>query len=112
MVQLGKDVMAIINGNKKLTEKQVIELANKSYDSGGADVLKIILTTLDNINNAEELKREILFCRYIVEAVRQQLQEAVEKQKYSMEEADKEYAYKYRGEQEHDVLKREDMVKL
>jgi|GEM_PF-5824075 len=93
MVQLGKDVMAIINGNKKLTEKQVIELANKSYDSGGADVLKIILTTLDNINNAEELKREILFCRYIVEAVRQQLQEAVEKQS-------------------HDVLKREDMVKL
>ena len=93
MIQLGKDVMAIINGNKKLTEKQVIELANKSYDSGGADVLKIILTTLDNINNAEELKREILFCRYIVEAVRQQLQEAVDKQK-------------------HDVLKREDMVKL
>ena len=75
--------------NKKLTEKQVVELANKSYDSGGADVLKIILTTLDNLKGAEKVQREILFCRYIVEAVRQQLQEAVEKQKHDVLEEDK-----------------------
>jgi hypothetical protein len=67
----------MIVNNKKITYNDIIEKVNEGYDRGGADVLKIILTTLDTLSEKKELEKEILFCRYIVEAVRQQLEEMV-----------------------------------
>jgi hypothetical protein len=74
----------LINSKKEITVKEVMERTNEAYDRGGADVLKVILDTLDTLAAKKELEKEILFCRYIVEAVRQQLQEAVENQKHDV----------------------------
>jgi len=40
----------MIVNNKKITYNDIIEKVNEGYDRGGADVLKIILTTLDTLS--------------------------------------------------------------
>lgn len=74
--------MAIINTETKLTkelQQDIVELANKSYDKGGADVLKLIFDTLNGITNPIYIN-QVVFTRNFVEAIRKQLAEVVQEE--------------------------------
>ena len=59
-------------------QKEILKLANDAYDRGGADVLKIVLSTANELaDGLEELKPYARFVTVLVEAIRQQLSEVV-----------------------------------
>ena len=71
----------IITKEEKFTESQqkdLVELANQSYDRGGADALAIVIETAMQIAKDEpNLKSYAGFVIHVVEGVRQQFAEVV-----------------------------------
>jgi hypothetical protein len=71
----------IITKEEKFTESQqkdLVELANQSYDRGGADALAIVIETAMQIAKDEpNLKAYAGFVIHVVEGVRQRLAEVV-----------------------------------
>lgn len=72
--------------NKIVTDEDVFELTNKAYDRGAADVLKIELAVLDQIEasigevdepNATKIKYGVEFFRMVIEQIRLKLNEVV-----------------------------------
>jgi hypothetical protein len=79
--------MAIINNKSdKLSEAQQKELIgrlNDAYDRGGADVLKTIVETVQQIAiDTPEYSEFAAFTIYVVEAIRQKLSEVVNDQQH------------------------------
>jgi hypothetical protein len=72
---------AIINKDVKLSEaqqKEIVEQCNEAYDKGGADVLRIIAETVQQIAvDNESMTEHVAFTLYILEAIRQRLSEVV-----------------------------------
>lgn len=59
-------------------QKEIISLCNKAYDRGGADVLKLILFTADNLaKETPELEPYNRFVQVLVEGIRSKLNETV-----------------------------------
>lgn len=80
--------MALINKDyARLTEKQqkeIVERVNEAYDRGGADTLKILVTTINTLMADAEVAQQTTYSKpmftlflHIIEGVRQQLFEAV-----------------------------------
>jgi hypothetical protein len=66
--------------NKQLARELILEV-NRAYDKGGVDVLKLVKETAENVLKTNPLyKEEVAFTLYVVEAVRQTLEETVNKQ--------------------------------
>jgi hypothetical protein len=66
--------------NKQLARELILEV-NRAYDKGGVDVLKLMKETAENVLKTNPLyKEEVAFTLYAVEAVRQTLEETVEKE--------------------------------
>jgi hypothetical protein len=62
----------------ELTAKEITQVANDAYDRGGADVLKLLLDSLDSIQSTRpELELHCTFTRTLVEVTRQTLNEIV-----------------------------------
>jgi len=69
-----------MENNKELARELLLE-CNKAYDRGGVDVLKLLKETTQNIVEANpNYKEHAIFTLYVVEAVRQSLEETVNKQ--------------------------------
>ena len=71
----------IKNKDEKLTEgqqKEIVDRCNEAYDKGGADVLRIIAETVQQIAvDNEEMVEHVAFTLYILEAIRQKLSDTV-----------------------------------
>ena len=74
--------MLISNSKEKqITSNEVIEVANKAYDRGGADALALIIETAHQLaEDQPDLKAYCGFTIHMIEAVRQRLAEAVNEQ--------------------------------
>jgi hypothetical protein len=74
----------ILNKVNRLTEaqqKEIVTRCNEAYDRGGADALKLIKETAEQIGkDFSGYCEHAAFTLYIVEAVRQRLMEAVDNQ--------------------------------
>jgi hypothetical protein len=82
----------IIDKNKKYTfsedqQKEIVRLCNEAYDKGGADVLKIVLSTAASLaEETPELAPYNRFVQVLVEGIRKQLQETVTQEQIQKEQ--------------------------
>ena len=73
----------IVNKEKPITQKEVIELCNTAYDRGGSEVLKLLKDTANQIAvDTPEYREMVAFSLYLIEAVRQRLSEVVTNQEH------------------------------